>query len=90
MIEDKQRFIMEIVGYIAAILTTMAYVPQALKTIGSKKTTDIALNMYLFMFIGVSGWLAYGIYLRSIPMLIANSVTLVLITIIIVMKLKYK
>jgi MtN3 and saliva related transmembrane protein len=85
----KQAFA-EIIGYIAAVLTTIAYLPQTLKTIRSRKTKDISLNMYLLMFTGVSGWLVYGIHLDSLPMIFANSLTLTLVITIIVLKLRYK
>lgn len=80
----------EVVGYLAAVLTTAAYVPQALKTIKTKQTKDISLYMYLLMFSGVSAWLAYGIYLKSLPMLMANSITLLLLTTIIALKIRFK
>ena len=84
------NIIVELVGYVSAVLTTAAYIPQALRTIRTKKTHDISLNMYILMFTGVSGWLAYGFFLKSIPMLIANSITLCLIFTIIILKIKYK
>ena len=85
-----QNIVVEIIGYIAAVLTSAAYMPQAIKTIKTKKTTDVSLNMYILMFVGVSGWLLYGIFLHSMPMLIANSISLSLIFVILILKLKYK
>ena len=85
-----KTLVVEIVGYISAVLTSAAYMPQAIKTIRSKKMEDISLNMYMLMFAGVSGWLIYGIFLGSLPMLLANSVSLSLIFIILVLKIRYK
>jgi len=84
------KTIFELIGFIAAILTTSAYLPQALKTIRTKKTKDISLNMYVLMFAGIFAWLIYGIYLKSLPMTLANSLSLTLIFIILVMKIRYK
>lgn len=82
--------IYEIVGLLAAVLTTSAYVPQVYKTWKSKSAGNISLAMYLVMFIGIILWLIYGIYLNSLAMILANSVTTILTLIIIVFKLKYK
>ena len=84
------KTIVELIGYMAAVLTSAAYMPQAIKTIRTRKTEDISLNMYILMFIGVTGWLLYGIFIKSKPMLFANLLSLTLIFIILVMKLKYK
>lgn len=76
-------------GSIAAFLTTSAYVPQAVKTMRKRHTKDISLGMYVMMTAGVACWLIYGIMLGSMPMVAANSITLGLSAIILLMKLKY-
>jgi MtN3 and saliva related transmembrane protein len=81
---------MEWTGYVAATLTTLAFLPQALKTIRSKDTRSISLGMYVVFTIGIGFWLAYGIVLSSMPMILSNIVTLVLSATILAMKLKYK
>jgi MtN3 and saliva related transmembrane protein len=81
---------MEWTGYVAATLTTLAFLPQALKTIRSKDTRSISLGMYVVFTIGIGFWLAYGIVLGSMPMILSNIVTLVLSATILAMKLKYK
>lgn len=81
---------MEWTGYVAATLTTLAFVPQALKTIRSKDTRSISLGMYVVFTIGIAFWLAYGIVLDSIPMILSNIVTFALSATILTMKLKYK
>ena len=81
---------MEWTGYVAATLTTLAFLPQALKTIRSKDTRSISLGMYVVFTIGIGFWLAYGIALGSMPMILSNIVTFVLSATILAMKLKYK
>jgi MtN3 and saliva related transmembrane protein len=79
----------EWMGFMAAILTTLSFVPQAVKTIRSKETHGISLLMYVTFTVGVGFWLAYGIYLTSWPMIIANTVTLALSLTILSLKLRY-
>lgn len=79
----------EWIGYAAALLTTLAFVPQALKTIRSRDTHGISLAMYVVFTLGVGCWLAYGIALESWPMILANIVTLGLAATILSLKLKY-
>ena len=80
----------EIIGLIAAVLTTSAYVPQVYKTWKTKSAGNISLTMYLVMFVGIILWLIYGIHLNSLAMILANIFTTILTLIIIVFKLKYK
>ena len=80
----------EIIGLIAAILTTSAYIPQVYKTWKTKSAGNISLTMYLAMFVGIILWLVYGIHLNSFAMIVANSVTAILTLIIISFKLRYK
>ena len=77
-------------GYVAAVLTTISFVPQALLIIKSKDTKGISLPMYILFTIGVACWLLYGIYFGMIPVIIANFITLVLAVVILTFKIKYK
>ena len=77
-------------GYVAATLTTVAFVPQAMKTMKTRDTHSISLGMYLVFTIGVGFWLAYGIYLRSWPMIVSNTITLGLSAMILGMKLRWR
>lgn len=79
----------EIIGLMAAILTTSAFIPQVYKTWKTKDVKAISLTMYLVMFTGVILWLIYGIYINSFSMLIANSITSMLILFIVILKIKY-
>ena len=65
----------EWIGFIAALLTTGAFVPQVLKIIKTKSTEGLSLTMYMSMFVGIMLWLFYGIKIQSISMIIANVVT---------------
>lgn len=79
----------EWLGYVATTLTTLAFVPQAIKTIRSKDTHSISLAMYIVFTTGVAFWLAYGIWLQSWPMIGGNLVTLVFASAILALKLRY-
>jgi MtN3 and saliva related transmembrane protein len=81
---------MEIVGFIAAILTTSAFVPQVYKTWKTKAVEGISLTMFLAMFTGVVLWTFYGFYKNSLSMVIANTITAVFIFVLIVLKIKHK
>lgn len=79
----------EWLGYAAAILTTLAFVPQAAKTIRSRDTSGISLGMYVVFVVGIVCWFGYGIALGSWPMILANAVTFVLASVILVLKLRH-
>lgn len=66
------------VGYAAAILTTVSFVPQAYKTWKTRDTSGISLIMYSMFVLGIVAWLAYGVLMHSWPMILANSITLLL------------
>lgn len=80
----------EIIGLIAAVLTTSAYVPQVYKTWKTKSAGNISLTMYIAMFSGIILWLIYGVHLKSLAMIVANIVTAILTLIILIFKLRYK
>ncbi|GAB3354071.1 SemiSWEET family sugar transporter [Lysobacter tyrosinilyticus] len=79
----------EWIGYIAATLTTLSFVPQAVKTIRSRDTRGISLGMYVLFTVGVAFWLVYGISLRSGPMIASNIVTTLLAATVLMMKIRY-
>ena len=76
-----------ILGYIAATLTTAAFVPQVYKVIRSKNTADISLYMYICFIAGLTTWLVYGIYKIDVAIILANSVTLLLASFILTFKI---
>ena len=77
-----------LLGLIAATLTTVAYIPQAVKIIRTRHTKDLSIWMYVLLNIGISLWLIYGFLLRDPALLLANSVTLILTSIILTLKIK--
>ena len=79
-----------LIGLIAGVCTTIAYVPQAIKVIKTKHTKDISLATYLMLTIGVFLWLVYGISVKDLPVAIANSITFIFASIILILKIKYK
>ncbi len=78
-----------LLGLAAGCLTTVAFVPQVLKTWRSKSGNDISLGMFLLFSSGVLLWLIYGLYIHALPVILANGVTLLLSLAILVMKLRY-
>jgi MtN3 and saliva related transmembrane protein len=80
---------MEWAGYVAATMTTLAFVPQALKTIRTRDTSSISLGMYVVFTAGIAMWLVYGIALDSMPMILSNIVTFLLSATILGLKLKH-
>jgi MtN3 and saliva related transmembrane protein len=80
----------EIIGYVSAVLTTVAYVPQTWKTIVTRQTKDISLHMYILMTLGICGWGVYGIFINSIPIILANGVSFLLTLSILIMKIIHK
>lgn len=66
------------VGYIAATLTTVAFVPQAALALRTRDTSGVSLPMYLMFTCGVALWLAYGVLLSAWPVIAANAITLAL------------
>ncbi len=77
-----------VIGYIAAAFTTIAYIPQSVKVYKTRKTTDISLGMFSLMTAGVLLWFIYGILISSLPVMIANFITFALSLYIFIMKIK--
>jgi MtN3 and saliva related transmembrane protein len=79
-----------LIGYFAGFFTTIAFVPQVLKTWKSKSASDLSLWMFLVFSLGVLCWLIYGILLVEVPIVFWNTVTLILALALLIMKLKFK
>ena len=77
-------------GLVAAALTTVAFIPQAIKVSRTKSTKDISTGMFALMSSASFLWLIYGFLISSLPVIIANLALLMLSTIILSYKLKYK
>lgn len=80
----------DLLGYAAGTLTTVALVPQAWRTFRTRDVSGISLRMYSIFTLGVAIWLAYGVVLNELPMILANSVSLVLAFCVLGMKLKFR
>ena len=65
----------ELIGFIAAVCTTFAFLPQAIKVWKTKQTKDLSLRMYTVMFIGICLWFVYGLRINSLSIILANVVT---------------
>ena len=79
----------DLIGYLAATLTTCSFLPQALHTFRTRDVSGISLGMYGTFTLGVALWLAYGVALQAWPIVVANAVTLALSGAILGMKLRY-
>lgn len=77
------------IGFLAGALTTIAFVPQALKMYTTKSGKDVSARMLLIFSAGLILWLIYGVMIESVPVILANVVTLVLSGTIIVLKIRY-
>ena len=82
--------LIDIVGTLAAILTTASFVPQAWHTFRTRDVRGISLGMYSVFTAGVACWLVYGLLLSAWPIVIANCITLALAAAILAMKLRYR
>ncbi|MCH1472255.1 MAG: SemiSWEET transporter [Flavobacteriaceae bacterium] len=80
----------EIIGLIAAVCTTFAFVPQVMKVWKTKQTKGLSLRMYSIMFTGILLWLVYGILIDSLSIILANVVTATLVGTILVFIIKGK
>ena len=80
----------DIIGSLAAVLTTASFIPQAWHTFQTKDVRGISLGMYSVFTAGVAGWLVYGLLLQAWPIVISNLITLTLAAAILAMKLRYR
>lgn len=79
----------QIIGTIAGILTTAAFIPQVWRTWRTKSVEDLSLTMLVTFLLGISGWLVYGIRLQEPPIIVSNLVTIALTLVLIVFKIRY-
>lgn len=79
-----------LIGLAAGALTTTAFIPQVIRTWKTRSTRDISLGMFIAFCAGIALWTAYGFLIDSIPVIITNSITFVLASIILVLKIRHK
>jgi MtN3 and saliva related transmembrane protein len=78
-----------IIGLIAGILTTASLLPQLLRTLKTKSAKDLSLGMLSLFVSGILCWLAYGIMVHEWPIIFANSITLVMASILLICKIRF-
>jgi len=78
----------DFIGYIGAFMTTAAFFPQTLQVIRTRDTRSISLAMYILFTTGIGFWLVYGLMIESFPIVISNTITIILSSIILYMKIK--
>lgn len=79
----------EIIGLIAAFLTTAAFVPQAYKTWKTKDVSGLSLPMFSMFTLGIVLWLIYGLLTNNLPIILANVITAALSFMLLFFKIKY-
>lgn len=79
-----------VLGLLAGSLTTVAFLPQVLKTWKSRSAKDLSLGMFSLFTLGVILWLVYGILISDLPIIVANIVTLILASVLLSWKLRWK
>ena len=77
----------EVIGYVAATLTTVSFLPQAILTIKTRDTSSLSLSMYSIFTLGVFCWLIYGVYISDKAIIAANAITFILSGIILIYKI---
>lgn len=80
----------QILGLAAGSCTTIAFLPQVLKTWNSGSAKDLSLGMFSFFCFGVLLWLIYGIVIKDVPVIVANLLTLILASFLLFFKLRFK
>lgn len=76
-------------GFMAGTLTTVSFVPQLIKVYQSKSAKDISYRMFIIFILGVVTWISYGISINELPIIVTNSVTLLVATSILALKIRY-
>lgn len=79
---------MDIIGYAAAFFTTFCNVPQIIKILRERKVEGISLKTQLFLATGLALWIVYGMQIKSLPIILANSVALCLVSVVLFFLLK--
>lgn len=75
----------ELIGYVAGICTAIVFLPQSIQTVKTKNVQGLSLLSYIIYNIGMISWILYGFYLKSVQMIIFNSISLIFASIILYM-----
>jgi MtN3 and saliva related transmembrane protein len=79
-----------VLGLVAGVFTTAAFVPQIIRTWRVKSANDLSLAMISLNSTGIFLWLIYGLYTRSLPIIVANLVTFVLVSAVLILAIRYR
>ena len=77
-----------VIGLVAAVCTTISFMPQIYQVYRTKQTRDLSLPTFILLTIGIFLWLVYGVLLKSLPIVLANTLTLVMCIYVVIMKFK--
>jgi MtN3 and saliva related transmembrane protein len=77
-----------LIGFLAATLTTIAFIPQVIKVWRTRSTRDVSIGMYTLFTAGVALWFCYGLMIGSWPVMAANAITLILAGLVLIMKIR--
>jgi len=77
-----------LIGFMAATLTTIAFIPQVIKVWRTRSTRDVSIGMYTLFTAGVALWFCYGLMIGSWPVMMANAITLILAGLVLIMKIR--
>ncbi|MFP5228183.1 MAG: SemiSWEET transporter [Acidobacteriota bacterium] len=77
------------IGMVAAVCTTASFLPQLIRVWRLRSAREISLTMFLVYALGVFLWLVYGVFIHSVPVMVANAVSLVLTVAMLVLKLRF-
>jgi len=79
-----------ILGFAAGTLTSLAALPQLIKSLKTKRTKDLSLGMFSVLTVGLILWILYALFTKDVPLVLANIVTLIITVSILFLKIKYK
>jgi MtN3 and saliva related transmembrane protein len=85
-----ETVIIEIIGYLALFCTTISFIPQVIELYRKKSAKDISTSMYIIYALGMILWLIYTIWIKAVPLIIGNIISLILAIIILTMKYLWK
>lgn len=78
-----------LIGLIAAICTTVSFVPQIVKILETKRTDDVSFSMYAVICTGIFLWIVYGFLIMDIPLLLANTISFILAMSVLILKIRH-
>jgi MtN3 and saliva related transmembrane protein len=79
----------QILGFAAGVLTSVSALPQLVKIIKEKQAKDVSLKTLFILLSGISLWIVYGIFKKDVPIIVTNSLSLILNTGVMILRIKY-